>query len=93
MKGENLSSNVLWHQTGVEGFYGILKSKRLRYSYCLEGIVSEFKLKPIAFPMISVSDYPFSEIGNNKWVYDNYCFGFDQSWEMKVGLSRVAYCR
>ena len=34
-----LSSNILWHQTGEEGFYAILKSKRLRYSYCLERII------------------------------------------------------
>lgn len=87
-----LSSNILWHQTGEEGFYEILKSKRLRYSYCLERIIPEFKLKPIAFPMISVSDYPFSEIGNNKWAYGNYCIGFKQSWGVKVGFSPVTYC-
>lgn len=58
-----LSSNILWHQTGEEGFYAILKSKRLRYSYCLERIIPEFRLEPIAFPMISVSDYPFSNKG------------------------------
>ena len=29
-----VSSNILWHQTGKEGFYGILKSKRLRYCNC-----------------------------------------------------------
>lgn len=87
-----LSSNILWHQTGEEGFYAILKSKRLRYSYCLERIIPEFKLKPIAFPMISVSDYPFSEIGNNKWAYGNYCIGFKQNWGVKVGFSPVTYC-
>lgn len=87
-----LSSNILWHQTGKEGFYGILKSKRLRYSYCLERIIPEFKLKPIAFPMISVSDYPFSEIGNSKWAYGNYCIGFKQAWGVKAGFSPVTYC-
>lgn len=87
-----LSSNILWHQTGEDGFYAILKSKRLRYSYCLERIIPEFKLKPIAFPMISVSDYPFSEIGNNKWAYGNYCIGFRQNWGVKVGFSPVTYC-
>ena len=87
-----LSSNILWHQTNEEGFYEILKSKKLRYSYCLERIVPEFKLKPIAFPMISVSDYPMSEVGNNKWAYGNYCIGFKQSWGVKVGFSPVTYC-
>lgn len=87
-----LSSNNLWHQTNRDGFYGILKSKRLRYSYCQERIVPEFKLFPIAFPMISVSDYPFSEIGNNKWAYGDFCIGFKQEWGVKVGFSPVCYC-
>ena len=87
-----LSSNILWHQTGEVGFYDLLKSKRLRYSYSLERIIPEFRLKSVAFPMISVSDYPFSEIGNNKWAYGNYCIGFKQSWGVKAGFSPVTYC-
>ncbi len=87
-----LSSNILWHQTNRDGFYGILRSKRLRYSYCQERIIPKFKFFPIAFPMISVSDYPFSEIGNNKWVYGNFCIGFKQEWGVKVGFSPVWYC-
>lgn len=87
-----LSSNILWHQTNAKGFFSILESKKLRYSYCLERIIPEFKLKPIAFPMISVSDYPLSEIGNNKWAYGNYCIGFKQSWGEKAGFSPVTYC-
>lgn len=87
-----LSSNILWHQTNEKSFYEILKSKKLRYSYCLERIIPEFKFKPIAFPMISVSDYPLSEIGNNKWAYGNYCIGFKQIWGVKAGFSPVTYC-
>ncbi len=87
-----LSSNILWHQTNEKGFFSILESKKLRYSYCLERIIPEFKLKPIAFPMISVSDYPLSEISNNKWAYGNYCIGFKQSWGEKAGFSPVTYC-
>ncbi len=87
-----LSSNTLWHQTNKKGFYDILKSKKLRYSYCQERIIPEFRFKPIAFPMISVSDYPLSEIGNNKWAYGNYCIGFKQSWGIKEGFSPITYC-
>lgn len=87
-----LSSNILWHQTNEKGFFSILESKKLKYSYCLERIIPEFKFKPIAFPMISVSDYPLSEIGNNKWAYGNYCIGFKQSWGEKAGFSPVTYC-
>lgn len=42
--------------------------------------------------MISVSDYPFSEIVNNKWTYGDYCIGFNQKWGEKVGFSPVCYC-
>ena len=87
-----LSSNILWHQTNEKSFFEILISNKLRYSYCLERIIPEFKLKPIAFPMISVSDYPLSEIGNNKWAYGNYCIGFRQTWGEKAGFSPVTYC-
>lgn len=87
-----LSSNILWHQTNEDGFYEILKSKRLCYSYCLERIIPMFKLKPVAFPMISVSDYPFSEIGNNRWAYGNFCIGYNQKWGERVGFSPVCYC-
>lgn len=87
-----LSSNILWHQTNKKGFYDILKSKKLRYSYCQERIIPEFRFKPIAFPMICVSDYPLSEIGNNKWAYGNYCIGFKQSWGIKEGFSPITYC-
>ncbi len=86
-----LSSNILWHQTSKKSFYDILKTKKLRYSYSLERIVPIFRLEPIAFPMISVSDYPFSEISNNKWTYGDYCIGFRQNWGVKVGFSPVWY--
>lgn len=86
-----LSSNILWHQTSKNSFYTILKTKKLRYSYSLERIVPIFRLEPIAFPMISVSDYPFSEISNNKWTYGDYCIGFRQNWGVKVGFSPVWY--
>lgn len=87
-----LSSNILWHQTNKNGFYSILKTKKLLYSYSLERVVPAFKMDPIAFPMISMCDYPFSEIGNNKWTYGNYCIGFKRSWGEKVGFSPVWYC-
>lgn len=87
-----LSSNILWHQTSEDGFYEILKSRELRYSYSLERIIPLFGLKPVAFPMISVSDYPFSEIGNNKWTYGDYCIGFSQKWGEHVGFTPVCYC-
>ena len=87
-----LSSNILWHQTKEAGFYEILKTKMLLYSYSLERIVPMKGMKPIAFPMISVSDYPVSEISNNDWRYGSYCIGFKQEWGIKNGFSPVWYC-
>ena len=87
-----LSSNILWHQTNKKSFYEILNSKKLLYSYCQERIILAFKLKPVAFPMISLSDYPLSEINHNKWAYGNYCIGFKQKWGVEAGFSPVWYC-
>lgn len=87
-----LSSNILWHQTDESGFFKILESRKLLYSYSQERIILSFKLRPVAFPMISVSDYPLSEIANNKWAYGNYCIGFKQEWGVKKGFSPVCYC-
>ena len=87
-----LSSNILWHQTNESGFYKILQSRKLLYSYSLEKIIPSFDFKPIAFPMISMSDYPVSEMGNNSWAYGDYSIGFKQSWGVKAGFSPVWYC-
>lgn len=87
-----LSSNILWHQTNEDSFYKILKSKKLLYSYSLEKIIPSFYFKPVAFPMISMSDYPVSEIGSNSWAYGDYCIGFRQIWGVKAGFSPVWYC-
>lgn len=87
-----LSSNILWHQTDEQGFYDILHSKKLLYSYSKEKIIFMFDFKPVAFPMISVSDYPLSEVGNNQWAYGDYCIGFKQAWGVKAGFSPVCYC-
>ena len=44
----------------------VFKVKEITLFYSFERIIPEFLLKPIVFPIISVSDYPISEIGNNK---------------------------
>lgn len=46
-----LSSNVLWHQTKKDGLMGILKAKKLYFSYSLENILSFREIGGIAFPM------------------------------------------
>lgn len=88
-----LSSNVLWHQTNKKGLVGILKSRKLYYSYCLENLLASGDFKGIAFPMVSLSDLPLSEFGERKWAYGNYAIGLSRNWGIKKGFNPVCYCQ
>lgn len=99
-----LSSNILWHQTDIDGFRGILESKRLLYSYSLETIRAGEEILVEAFPMISLSDLPFAELdfylncekydrGDAKFkTYGGYIFGFRREWGIRNKFSPVWYC-
>lgn len=87
-----LSSNVLWHMTKRDAFFSILKSKQFRYSYSLEKAFPLKDMKGIAFPMISMSDLPFSEIASTKWTYGDFAIGLSRDWGVKKGFSPVWYC-
>lgn len=88
-----LSSNVLWHQTNKKGLVGILKSKKLYFSYCLENLLASGDFKGIAFPMVSLSDLPLSEFGEGKWAYGNYAIGLSRNWGIQKGFNPVCYCQ
>ncbi|GEM_PF-407067 len=99
-----LSSNILWHQTDEKGFYGIMDSKQLYYSYSLETIKAADETLVEAFPMISLSDLPFAELdfylncekydsNDAKFkTYGGYIFGFKRSWGIRNKFSPVWYC-
>mgnify|MGYP002450316617 FL=1 len=87
-----LSSNVLWHQTKKDGLMGILKAKKLYFSYSLENILSFRKIGGIAFPMISLCDLPLSEFTDSKWAYGDYAIGLSREWGEKNGFNPVCYC-
>lgn len=61
-----LSSNTLLHQTNHAGLSGIIRDKGFKVLYSLEEIKSPspypFKF---AFPMISFSDIPFTELSSH----------------------------
>lgn len=85
-----LSSNILWHQTRKDAFFKILRSKEFLFSYCIEKV---FPIKEgLAIPMISMSDFPFSEIANNKWAYGDYAIGLSREWGIRNRFSPVLYC-
>lgn len=87
-----LSSNILWHQTKKDAFFKILRSKEFLYSYSIENVFPIKEDQGLAIPMISMSDFPFSEIANNKWAYGDYTIGLSREWGIKNGFSPVLYC-
>lgn len=87
-----LSSNILWHQTKKDAFFKILRSKEFLYSYCIEKVFPIGGDKGLAVPMISMSDFPFSEIANNKWAYGDYAIGLSREWGIRNRFTPVLYC-
>ncbi|WP_279149810.1 abortive infection system antitoxin AbiGi family protein [Muribaculum intestinale] len=99
-----LSSNILWHQTTEKGFYNILRSKQLLYSYSIETIIAGNERHVEAFPMISLSDLPFAELdfylncekydsSDAKFKsYGGYILGFSRNWGISNKFSPVWYC-
>lgn len=87
-----LSSNILWHQTRKDAFFKILRSKEFLFSYSIEKVFPIKEDQGLAIPMISMSDFPFSEIANNKWAYGDYAIGLSREWGIKNRFSPVLYC-
>ena len=87
-----LSSNILWHQTNKEALKKILKKKEFRYSYSLEHIKSQTSILECAFPMLSLCDIPFTDIGEYLTKYGGNSIGLSRDWGKKCGISPVVYC-
>lgn len=85
-----LSSNILWHQTTLNGLMAILKERTFRYSYSKEMVFNS--VDTIAFPMISFCDLPLSEFSEYIGKYGGYSIGVSRSWGIKIGVNPVWYC-
>lgn len=85
-----LSSNILWHQSDKDALMSILQSKMFYYAYAMEEL-PEVGIK-VAFPMISLCDIPFSEIGEYLDKYKGYSIGISREWGVKNGFNPVWYC-
>ena len=85
-----LSSNIIWHQTNLDGFKAILKSRQLICSYSLETFLN--KDHKIAIPMVSLSDIPLADIGEYLDQYGGYLLGFSRQWVIENGFNPVWYC-
>lgn len=87
-----LSSNILWHQTKYQYLTKILHEKKLRFSYSLERCFSMYHENGLAFPMVSMCDFPFSEITVYMGKYGNSILGLSRNWGIKNGFCPVWYC-
>lgn len=85
-----LSSNIIWHQTDLEGFKAILRQKCLKCSYSLEVYLNANS--GLAFPMISLSDIPLADIDEYLNQYGGYLLGFSRRWVQDNGFNPVWYC-
>lgn len=87
-----LSSNILWHQTNKDALKKILKQKCFRYSYSLECIESERFTLELAFPMLSLCDIPFADIGEYLTKYGGNSIGLSREWGINHRITPVIYC-
>ena len=88
-----LSSNILWHQTTLDGLKGILKEQGFFYSYSLESILSRESKNNlnVAFPMVSLCDLPFSELSKAEQEYINYGVeqGYNKGYQFETSPKKL----
>lgn len=95
-----LSSNIIWHQTSLEGLIEILRSRKFLCSYSLESIQWRKSSLMVAFPMISFCDLPISDM--TEFLTDNTsreltgkygecAIGLNLEWAKKKGMNMVWY--
>lgn len=89
-----LSSNILWHQTPFDALKTILRDHQLRFAYSLEKLEYSTPRESLtfAYPMISICDLPFSEMGEYIGRYGDCCIGFYRQWAEDKQFCPVWYC-
>ncbi|MBW0179395.1 abortive infection system antitoxin AbiGi family protein [Sediminibacterium sp.] len=87
----SLSSSTLIHLTTQKAYLvGILK-EGFKVKYCQEDIKTKGGSINGAFPMVSLSDLPLSELDYHLESYGNYGIGLKKEWAKKNGLNPVLY--
>lgn len=86
-----LSSNTLIHLTlEKDALIGIIK-EGFKIKYCYENLKTLKGSVTAAFPMVSFSDIPLSELGYHIDSYGSYGIGLKKEWAKKNGLNPVLY--
>lgn len=87
-----LSSNTLLHTTNKEAIYSILKDLSFYPKYCREELNYGGANYDLAFPMISFSDFPVTELKRDDIeTYGKFGIGLRKFWATKNGLNPVMY--
>ena len=85
-----LSSNTILHTTDKKGILGILKEFNFKLTYCNEKVLSGKNTINAAFPMVSFSDFPVSEL-KYRHSYGRYGIGLSKTWARANKLNPVLY--
>jgi len=92
-----LSSDTLFHFTGLENVINILKEGFFRPRFCLEDMSLILPGEPTedlqwAIPMVCFCDIPLSQSLNHRKIYGNYGIGLSKKeWGMRKKISPVLY--
>lgn len=87
----SLSSSTLIHLTPQKtALFGILR-EGFKVKYCQENIQTKGGSINAAFPMVSLSDLPLSELDYHLESYGNYGIGLKKQWAKSNGLNPVLY--
>ncbi len=89
----SLSSTSIIHLTGSLDTLFTILNDGFRPKYCYEHIRSSKakKILEAAFPMVSFSDIPLSELKNQLDSYGDYGIGLTKAWAKEKGLNPVIY--
>lgn len=85
-----LSSNTILHTTGKSEILGILKKLHFKPTYCNEKVIAGKNTINAAFPMVSFSDFPVSEL-KYRFTYGRYGIGLSKFWARKLKLNPALY--
>lgn len=76
----------------LENLRGILETKKINFSYCLEPFVWRGEMAShAAHPMACFSEFDLRDLPHKKITYGKYGIGFTRRWARSSGISPVLY--